>query len=127
MEQYFNDAREIVVFFMKLFLIALFGIMILNYVSLTIVVEKTINQAEKDGYIDYDVFLDNVQNSSINMSDVVVEKVEPDFGEYVNKLGDSLKLHVSGSYEVRLFGKKKIFKYSIKKIGINQGYYGAGY
>lgn len=126
MEQYFNDAREIVVFFMKLFLIALFGIMILNYVSLTIVVEKTINQAEKDGYIDYDVFLDNVQNSSINMSDVVVEKVEPDFGEYVNKLGDSLKLHVSGSYEVRL-GKKKIFKYSIKKTGINQGYYGAGY
>ena len=110
-----------------LFLLVIVVVIILNYVSLAIALDKTMQKAEAYGYLDYALYSHYIVSFRINTSHLVVDEVKPAFGTYVNKLGDPLKIKVSNVYELHIFGQTVSLKYSVRKDGINQGYYGAGY
>lgn len=110
-----------------LFLIVIVVLVVLNYTSLSIALDKTIQKAEKDGYLDYDTYRHYIELFKINTSHLTVDEVSPSFGMPVNKLGDPLKIKVSNIYELHVFGRTLNLKYSVRKDGINTGYYGTGY
>lgn len=113
---------------MYVLILVIIGVFImLKYVSLSAAMDRTIRRAEAEGYIDFYVLEYYADTFNIDTTELIVEKVQPEFGRYVEKLGDPLELVVATAYTINIFGKDVTFKISIPKTGINQGYYGAGY
>lgn len=110
-----------------LFMVIIVLVVIFNYVSLSVALDKTMHRAEIEGHLDYDTYVNYLDKLKVNKSSLVVENVSPAFGSSVAKLGDPLEITVSSVYKFTLFGQQVPIKFSVTKDGINQGYYGGGY
>ncbi|MCK9471276.1 MAG: DUF4320 family protein [Bacilli bacterium] len=111
----------------KLILIATIVIVLGQYISLYIVAHRTISHAEEDGYIDEMIYLDYLEKTSFDPSEVTIELVYPKFNEKVYKLGDPLVLVIRKEYVAKMFDKEIKFPITVKVEGINHGYFGEGY
>jgi len=104
---------------------AIIVVTLLFYICLDLAVQKTVSKAEIDGYLDEAVYTDYI--NSLKFLNTEVVEVSPQWGQKVEKLGDSLKLTVKNKFPITIFGKVINIEFKVTKTGINQGYYGKGY
>lgn len=111
----------------KIALIAVIVVVILQYTSLYIVAYQTVKAAEETGGFDYATYQDYLDKVSFNTSDVTIDYVSPEWNTKVGKLGDPLTLVIKKSYNITFFNRDISIPITVKKDGINHGYYGIGY
>ncbi|MCT4564971.1 MAG: hypothetical protein N4A68_11765 [Maledivibacter sp.] len=118
---------DIVGYFVKIAFLGILIVIILQYTMMNIAVYKIVNKAEEEGRFTYSTYSKYMGYITFDTSDIKVDKINPRFGEYTDKLGSPLDLEVSKIFRVTVFDKEISFPITLKKSGINTGYYGRGY
>ena len=113
-------------YFLFLFFLAI--VVFLKYISVSLAIDRTLSKAEANGTLDYAVMQSYLTKFKVNESSVTILKAEPEFGEYVNKLGDPIKIEVNCNiFKAKIFGGNLDFTLPVRRTGINTSFYGNGY
>lgn len=118
---------DIVGYFVKIAFLGILIVIILQYTALNIAAYKIVDKAEEEGRFTYSTYSKYMGYITFDTSDVKIDKINPGFGEYSDKLGAPLDLVISKIFRVTVFDKELSFPITVKKNGINTGYYGRGY
>lgn len=127
MVRVFNMLFDVAGYFIKIAFLAIIMVVLLQYTSLNIAAYKILNKAEEEGRFTIGTYNEYMSKLTIDTSNVVVANIQPSFNEYADKLGDPLDLEISKTYKFKVFNKELSIPITVKKSGINTGYYGRGY
>lgn len=126
--RYFKLVWERMSYYYFLFLFFLAVVVFVKYISVSLAIDRTLSKAEANGCLDYAVMQRYLTKFKVDENSVTVQKAEPQFGTYVNKLGDPIKIEVTCNiFQAKIFGGNLDFALPVRRTGINQGYYGSGY
>lgn len=111
---------------LKIMLLSIIVFIFLQYTIINVAMYKIVEDAEENGRFTVESYEEHMKIIGFDTDDIDVI-AKPNFGEHVNKLGDPLKLVFKKEIEITVFDKKISIPVTIRKDGINHGYYGEGY
>ncbi|WP_026478383.1 hypothetical protein [Alkaliphilus transvaalensis] len=122
---------ELLVFMFKLLVITLLifqlSIFVIDYSQYRLAVNETMRKARSEGMLRKDYFEEQLIRMKKSPNEVSAVAT-PNFGTYVNKLGDRITLHVEYEFQIKFSDMWKInLRIPIRATTTNQGYYGEGY